>query len=411
MAYDGWLEYNGVELVNLSRTAQLAQVIGIDTLWTSPSSVEWIEDALGGVGYDDITTAPWYVAGYPASAEFAGVVPLSMQGLDDSSLTSSPVEYVSDGGNLGKPRHTTVNIVASVALVASTDRGADYGKRWMDRVLRGTSGNTRCVGNDLTYFQYEGADSPKEYRHRVGVTRGSSVTRKRVTDCSSTWIVTFTLTVGDPFKYGEVQTMVTSLGGLDAEGPAVVSDGALALSQESCPVYDYTPLYDPLYPALVPAPSAPDFYPAGWGIVDGATFDRFWARLSPSQPTSLNVVPTIHLTTDVEARMIRVSIWPDTSEVDDQCDPLFSAVVSYLPPGDVFTIDGERKSSYIWDGFSPAVRRTDSLVYGPDAEPVQWKAFNDPSGLLVTLDVFSDSSGAEGDGTVRVALDLTPKSD
>ena len=89
MAYDGWIEFNESELVNLSRTAQLAEALGIDTLWTEPESVEWIQDALGGVDYDVITEAPWYDSGLPASAEFAGIVPLSIAGLDDSTMEAT----------------------------------------------------------------------------------------------------------------------------------------------------------------------------------------------------------------------------------------------------------------------------------------------------------------------------------
>jgi hypothetical protein len=247
------------------------------------------------------------------------------------------------------------------------------------------------------------------HRRDVRLTRGSNITRKRSADCSVTWWATFTLTCDDPYEYGEPQSVLADLGGTPAG--SVLNSGSLALVQESCPVYDYTPIYDPLYPALVPSPTAPDFYPAGWDIAEGMTFDRFWARVSPVEPRTLNVVPVLTLTTDTDARMVRVSIWPSDSVTSDQCDPLFSVVVSYLPAGSAFHIDGEQKASYVWDGFSPAVRRTDSLVYGPGAEPVQWAAFNDPESLLVTLDLFTESGEEQGGGDVRLALALVPKSD
>lgn len=418
MAYDGWLTYNGVELVNLSRTAQLAGELGIATVWQTPEETQWIEDALGGVDYSDITEAPWYDPGYPASMEFAGLVSLGFPGLDDSTLTSTPTEYITDGGHSGKPRSTTLAIVGSVAVIASTDRGAEFGKNWLNRVLRDTGARVFCSGADLRYFRYAGTDAivpPVMHRRDVRMTRGTTVTRKRSVDCSVTWFVTFTLTAADPFEYSDEFPRVAELGSLTPVAPpgapALVDSGDTVMIEYTCPVWDYSPIYDPLYPALVPPPVAPDYYPAGWDIFPGMTFDRFWARVAPVEPTSENVVPVITLTTDTQARMVRVSIWDSVSDPTDQCDPLFSAVVAYLPSGVDFVIDGEQKASYVWDGVSPAVRRADSLVYAPDANPVQWTTFNDPTNLLVTLDIFSDSTGYEGDGTIRAAVSFVAKSD
>jgi hypothetical protein len=409
MAYDGWLEYNEVELVNISRTTQLAEALGIDTVWIDSASVQWIQDALAGVDYDVITSAPWYDASYPASAEFAGIMPLGFPGLDDSTTEASTTEYISDGGRSGKQRNSTLSIVGSVALVALTDRGAEYGKRWMDSVLRNTGALTFCAGADLRYFRTAGEGAEVVHRRDVRLTRGATVTRKRVTDCSATWLSTFTLTCDDPYEYGEAAVVLTDLGG--SPSGSIILSGSVALTEMGCPAYDYTPIYDPLYPALVPSPTVPDFYPAGWDIVEGMTFDRFWARIDPFEPTHLHVVPIITLNSATEARLIRVSIWGSDSEITDQCDPLFSAVVSYLPPDSDFYIDGEQHASYVWPGFGFAVRRTDSLVYAPDAKPLQWTAFNDHESLLVTLDLFSDSGGFEGDGDVRVSLSLMSKSD
>lgn len=411
MAYDGWVEFNETELFNLSRTVQLAEALGIDSVWTDPASVQWIETALGGVDYDVISEAPWYDAGYPASAEFAGIIPLALQGLDDSTRESTPVEYITDGGNSGRARNATLNLVANVAIVASTDRGAEFGKRWLDRLLRESSTVSTCSGADLTYFRYAGVGAPTVHRRNVKLTRGTSVTRKRSVDCSVTWLVTFTLNAADPYEYGAPVPIITELGG-DVTGPGLISDGALALIETSCPVYNYDPIYDPLHPALVESPTAPDFLPAGWDIVEGMTFDRFWARVTPVEPSDLLTVPLITLTAVLAARTVRVSIWSSEATEFDQCDPLFSAVLTYLPPDLDVVLDGEQQAAYAWDGFSPLVRRVDSLVYSPDARPVQWTAFNDPEYLIVTLDIFSESGGSGGGiEDVRVSLDLIAKSD
>lgn len=410
MAYDGWVTFNGIELVNLSRTAQLAEALGVDTVWIEPASVDWIQTALGGVGYDDVTEAPWYDPGYPASGEFAGIIPLALQGLDDSTMSATTVEYITDGGRSGTARNATLSIVANVALVGTTDRGVEYGLRWLNHVLRGGNPLTFCSGVDLTYFRTSDADSPVVHRRDVRTTRGVSVTRKRTTDCSSTWMATFTMTADDPYEYGESESLITNmggvipLGGLAATGPAVLSYGFTTLTQESCPVYDYSPVYDPLYPALVAPPTAPDFYPEGWPVVDGDPFKRVWARVASPEPSMLNEVPIITLTNADDARGVRVSIWPAGTDITTQCNPLFSVVVSYLPADLSFVIDGEQKACYVWDGVSPLVRRSDSLAFNPSAQPVEWVSFNDPTQFLVTLDTFPAAN-------VRMALDMVPKSD
>lgn len=770
MAHDGWIEFADEELINVSRTAQLAQVLGIDAVWTTPESVQWIQTALAGAGYDDITEAPWFDPGLPASREFAGIIPLSIPGLDDSTASSTTTEFVTDGGATSKPRNATLSVVASVAIVASTDRGADYGKRWLDRRLRGSSRRGRCTGDTLTYFRYsdpdlstaivnqgalsswqerdaknevkrigivagtsidegvsvpsyyetwpvlaqnilrerldmgggvgyvtssnssdsgfipplpltvsggipfplkyglggrarlvgtantdhvtynaqpctsitvryskvqfggtlkvliDGVDQgvtldcfaasagaevsglswtsdtltagshvvkiipgsapfagllegvefmdrdeeagyriynggfsgataatfttadmerhwesvnaldldlaivslgandvayetvatflanidiilsridpstpillvggylrgdynteagrakwdemqaglraravgrvayfdlrphwpalaadgstsaglmydvppvhpnqsgmirmaevmadmlviegpPKAHRLRVSLGRAASVTRKRRGACSTVWLVTFTLSVDDAFEYGDPETAVTSLGGVTASGPRVLTSGSEVLTELLCPVFDYTPLYDPMNPALSASPTAPSFNPEGWNISAGMTFERTWAQVEPSEPVALNMVPIITLTSEVDARMVRVAVWPGDADPVEQCEPLFSVIVAYLPAGQEFVIDGQQETAYVWDGSSTAVRRADSLIYGPGAKPVEWVAFNDFEGLLVSLDVFTDSSDYEGDGTVRASLVLVPKSD
>lgn len=412
MAYDGWIEFADTELVNLSRTAQLAQVLGIDTVWFTPGSVQWIEDALMGSDYSVISTAPWYDADVPASSEFAGIVPLSFAGIDDSSRTSTVMEYINDGGNGGRARNATLPIVANVALIASTDRGAEYGLRWMNRLLRDSDSTTFCSGARLEYFRYSEGEE-KAHRRNVRLTRGSNVTRKWTTSCSSTWLATFTLTAADPYEYGAAEPVVEGLGGDLPTGPALLEWGFTALTEDVCPQYDYTPIYDPLFPALVPPPAVPDFYPDGWGIELGMTFSRSWARVSAPGAAGMGVVPVISLSSSVEARMIRVSVWGDGAEPEDQCDPLFSTVVTYLPAFVEFTIDAEQQASYVWDGVSPVVRRADSLVFGPDAHPIDWaKMISGQGEFLITLDQFGESGGSDGSfADVEVTVSFVSKSD
>ena len=768
MAYDGWLELGGTELVNISRTAELAESLGVDIVYTTPESVEWLQVALSQSGYEDITSTPWYDPRTPASREFIGALILSMPGLDDSTASASTTELTTDGGRSGRVRHGSLNLVGSAALLATTARGAEFGKRWFDSVLAKTAGRDAvCSGVELRYFRYADSGVPSEivnasaltpwyakdarssvkrlgvvagtsiddgslassydltwpaqiqskartrlglnggagyisatpstegaivpplpvtsagtkvmwghglggravfigattdhvtyspqpctrvrvyygktsvagagmrvliddvdqgvtlnsadtvnsgghvwesgpltpgdhtvkivpynspyvgvvegvefiyrdedagfrvyngghsggdvafynhhapmdmhwesvaamdldlavvslgandishltveqfltgidgiidrvpgevpilllggylrgdyntpegrakwsemqmglreravgqvayydiaphwpvlvadgstseglmydtppihpntngmtrmaeiltevllvegppvaHRRMVRLSRGATVTRKHESSCSHMWTINFTLVADDPFEYGEPVGMISALGGAEASGPGVLDSGQTALTEVLCPTYDFSPVQDPAFPSLIPAPAAPDILPAGWDISAGMTFDRTWALTDVIPPAVVGLVPVITLRTETEARMVRVCIWPGLTDPTVQCEPLFSAVVTYLPPNVDFVIDGEQRVVYTWDGASPVVRRADSLVFTKDARPVDWASFNDPDGLLVSLDVFSDSSGYEGDGDVRVAVAFVPKSD
>lgn len=404
MAYDGWIEFDGIELINISRTATLAVVLGIDSVWTNPESVQWIRDALTtGEEYEDVTDAPWYDPGYPASGEFAGVVPLSLAGLSDSTLSSTPVEYITDGGHPGKPRNSTLPIVASVAIVASTEAGADYGLRWMNSVLRG-SPNRYCAGSGMRYFRFASPDSPFAERRNVQLTRGSSVTRKRTTDCASTWLVTFTLTAGDPFEYGDPISAITALGNGGTSGPLVIDSGGLTYGFVECPDYDYDPAYNPLNTGLVPSPPVPDFYPDWWHLGDPSG-TRFWAELAPVEPSALPLVPRVTLTAAADATIVAVSFWPRGSDITQVCGDHFNFLASYVPASGSLVVDGMDKVAYVNTG--GLLRRADSFLFDTKAKPVRWRSFNDPAGFLVTMDVIS-IYGGHG---VSAAIDFITKSD
>lgn len=409
MAYDGAVWYDGTEIINLSRTTQLAEALGIDSVWIDPDDVAWIQGT--DVNYDVVTTAPWYRANIPASGEFAGVLPLSLAGLDDSSRETNVREYITDGGNPGRGRHTSLSIVGSAVLVASTDRGARYGKRWLDRILASSAG---CSGVRMAYFAHEptpfGELPEIVFRREVAVSRASTVTRKRITDCSATWTINFTLTCGDPYEYTVEQfERATGVGASVATGADIIEQGTIALTEQACPSFSYAPVYDPEYPALVTPPTPPNLIPDGWGFVEGSTFTRYWARVSEVAPGRDKVVPVITLTSDIEARSVRVGVWPGNAAPDELCNPLFSAALTYLPSGaEGITLDGSTRAAYVQlpGGF---VRRAESLVYGPNASPVEWTSFSDEGGLLLTLDVFSGSD--DGGGTVRADFSLVERSD
>lgn len=394
MAYDGYMLYDDVEIINLRRTALLSMELGVDSVRVTPESVSWIEPDTSDSVLGQVSNAPWYSAYDDASMEFAGIIPLSVVGLDDSSLTSTTTEYITDGGKTGTGRNATLPVVFSLALVALTARGVGYGRAWLEGVLR--DGARGCAGEVLRYVTHEEADwdDPEVWKHRndVRVTRGISTTRKRANPCSHIHIITFTMTAGDPFEYGDREEWVTNLRPFGAvNGPAGLPNPVVISNQvennELCPVYDYSPIYNPAYPALVPSPTAPNEFPLGWSVfrpgletLDDPSrhFHRRGIRTRAPSASVSGRVPVLRFTSDSDKTGVRFSIWPGGAEDDIKCGPLWSVSLPYLPGGDPLWIDGETQSVYVVEP-GGVVRRADTLVFDTDtAGPIRWKTLREP---------------------------------
>ena len=388
--YDGYMTFNGVELFNVSRTATLAESLGIDSVWVTSQSVDWIRQKLGGVNYHLPSSAPWYDGGAPETHEFAGILPLGIAGGSDSSWSSNPIEFITDGGVPGRSRHTTQDLVFSVALVARTDRGAAYGLRWLNKILMADGNQSHHAGYPLNYWRTEDPASPSAQRLNVKLTRGTSVTRKRSTDCSSVWLVTFTMNAANPHEWGFLTTAISGigppLGGSGATGSHIIAQGASTYTLEAPPSYNYDPLYDPQAPALIAPPTSVDALPENWPFTPGITMHRYWARIRGLEPSGMPVVPYFTIYSATMFRGARLSMWSfdGGSVVARQHDLDFSAFLTYLPA--VHRIDFDGRTGTIFAG----ARRAESLVYNQHGGPIEWTTIrpSHPNGEMVfALDV------------------------
>lgn len=451
MAYDGWMNLGSElwdssgEIINLARTTALAEQMGLEAVWTPFRTVEWInQDADPNYdGSDAIEGTPWFAEGQEASREFAGLVPLSLLGLEDSTYESTPVEFITDGGHTGKGRATTLPIVFSVMLVGSSERGVEYGLRWLRKTLkRGSAGNAAlCTGESLYYLRYASPNAPRVHRNNVKLTRPVTVTRKRNSGCTWSVTVTFTLTAGDPYEYGEPAEVIDSMGFVSlpeeedlepdiemspTDGVALTGSGAHAMEELPCAGYDYTPVYDPLFPALVEPPAVPDFYPDGWNMTYGAEVARAYAVFTvPYDVRDMVVVPRITINSDAPVRGARVAIVSSDivssdAETDTAlCDPLFLAAMTYTGSSYDYgssvrtttVLDGEHGWAYIENSDTGVLRRADSLVFSSEGAPVRWTDFDAGDSLILVLDLFGDDYALESRGSdLRISLSLTPKS-
>lgn len=269
MAWDGYFEYDNVEIINATRTAAYVRSLGLSWVHETGAAPDlpWL---LGQNEYvsPSVDTAPWYDPDLADSVGFAGIIPLSVVGLEDSTREARGFDYTTDGGNPGRIRHGMKEIAFNVALIGDSDCAVEYGFRWLKRALldhQCTPGlATACSGERLVYSRcfpeggrgaeeavldgahadttvwdvtLEGSDDPSAQffdggnapgfsttatwstdfeRHLRNVTfpRGPVVTGKRqLKGCGgAVWLVSFTARAGDPFEYGERIPLLRDLG-------------------------------------------------------------------------------------------------------------------------------------------------------------------------------------------------------
>lgn len=156
MAWDGWYQFDGSEVINVARTEQYARNLGLS--WLRP---QFKNRALGymlgdGMRYRTplLDDAPWVDPDIPESTDFIGLYPLSVDGVESSTRSATITENIGNGGTVRGVRFGTKAIVFAGAVCASSEEGAEYGFRWLKQVLNGTpcGGDLDCGGSDLCYL-------------------------------------------------------------------------------------------------------------------------------------------------------------------------------------------------------------------------------------------------------------------
>lgn len=154
MTYQGYLKYDGQEIVNAQRTAtyvdNLMPTFGLDNCSDC--------DALGTALGEEYTTpivdvAPWYDPNDPATENFFGLYPLSISGIEDSTREVSATELVGDGTSFGRPRHTGKDVRVTGLLIGTDAAALESGLNWLSRALSGPcGGRDDCGGATLDYY-------------------------------------------------------------------------------------------------------------------------------------------------------------------------------------------------------------------------------------------------------------------
>jgi hypothetical protein len=359
--------------------------------------------------------APWYDPDEPASGEFFGFYPLSIGGLEGSSRASAVTESTSDGGVPGRVRHATKAVVFAGALLAATERGAEYGMRWLRRATLGAVCSRdliteHALGSEMRFLAYDPTYTPVEapeaalvplvrLLRRVAVNNGPTVLAKRALTCGgAVWQVSFTAVAGIPFEFGLPKAIIQGYMDPTVTDPWVpgITPGthdtvSTAFEEVDCGQDLYEPIYDPLCPALL-VPPPPPSVPLGCFVVP-----TDWDRRAISVPAELvplwgEVAPVVTVNAPLagDVRNARIRFYEDPNgdfnPDEDPCAFLADMVVSYVPAGASLTVDAATQEVYVITSIGER-RRADSLVFGTDSAPFEWPYLSCGFAYVLTIDM------------------------
>jgi hypothetical protein len=158
MAWEGWYEFGGVEIINTDRTEAYAK----------HASVGWFKPVYNNGTLAQLTDepeytsplqddAPWLDPDSPASQGFYGAYPLEITGIEDSTVTAPVTESTGDGGVVGRTRRATRSVVFNLALIGEDECATEYGFNWLRDALSGGPCTGRSdqdcnIGNNLCFL-------------------------------------------------------------------------------------------------------------------------------------------------------------------------------------------------------------------------------------------------------------------
>ncbi|MFI0934568.1 hypothetical protein ACH4RG_22960 [Streptomyces sp. NPDC021019] len=191
-----YLDLGGTEIANHARLAAYLESVGSPLSSVSACGCDTFDAALvGDEPYVSpaVDGAPWYDPDVPESAEFAGLMVLSVEGLDSNPRARTVTAAVTGGAALGPSRVLARTITVTALLLGSSCCGVDYGLNWLGQALEGCTG-AGCGGDCMTLFNCcPGAvTTPEAFaaRHRrtlrrVALVDGPNVIARRGDGCAS----------------------------------------------------------------------------------------------------------------------------------------------------------------------------------------------------------------------------------
>lgn len=143
---EGYLTWNGIEIVNATRTVTyLNNGLGPPGL-TSPGVGCTCSALAGSYVSPSADPAPWYDSSKPESAQFLGLVPAVMNLVPSLARTTGPSGVY--GSTMGRLALAGNVVQCQAWMLSSTAEGQEYGERWLLSALRSQTPQG-CAGCDL----------------------------------------------------------------------------------------------------------------------------------------------------------------------------------------------------------------------------------------------------------------------
>lgn len=141
---NGYIRFAGIEVINTERL-QTYVANGIAPKDGTRITVEDVCEGISGVLYPsgDFTTPlqdepPWYDANDPDTWDFAGILPIEVTGLDDTTRTVQMTQTLKGNGLAGRAIRGPQTVGVTGVLVGRTTEGVKAGLSWLRRVLHGS---------------------------------------------------------------------------------------------------------------------------------------------------------------------------------------------------------------------------------------------------------------------------------
>jgi hypothetical protein len=383
--YVGYMEYGDRELFNNNRLDAYANTL-VRTLNVRACDTC---DSLDEEYVDPVSDpAPWYSASDPLSADFVGLLPLSIEGLEGDVREAQATQRHGDGGYISRVRRPIREVRFTALLIANSEAGLEYGMDWLRGTLNaGNRGpvfgaaaaftapdfidiNAQCGGDrvDLTFYEscpVGSATADKMYRtlRRATTVDGPNMLQKYASKSGYMYRVEFTLSSGDPFVYSK-------------ETAPIAPD----LATGDMPTYTCTAppplatITDPACPP-VPSPPRPPVVPICYSVT---TRNRRIGWYIPGNTISVTkpTYPVLHLDADVEVSNLWYRIWPlAAGETDagalNACDTVGNMIVGDVAAGRLLDIDASirRATATITSSGQTFTVDTTHMLYPPESVP------------------------------------------
>ncbi|MEU0059076.1 hypothetical protein [Streptomyces sp. NPDC006334] len=438
-----FLSVGGIEVINTARLRAYLETVGSPL--TSGSEICGCEtltaDVLDpdGLPYttpdDAANPAPWYDPDVPESAQFAGFLPLSFEGIDDYPVRRTVTNAVIGGGALGPARVQPRTITVTGILLGATCCAVDYGLHWLAEALQGCTGSACggdcvtmyncCPGGEETYDEFN-ARHRRTYR-RVALVAGPTVTARNgdgscmAGQCSrgaDIISVEFVLTAATPWAWtDEMPVLSVSLPADDGSecvtwclhtgsgGSGECADDA-ACRLADCPDVAAACADPACSPPSPPQPSVPSSC-----FCEALAVNRECYDLDLSdRPAWSSDVPMITVFAGSEdLRRLTITLYERTQadeglscgEIADKerCDPLATFEIGFLPAGGTLVLDGQTGRATVECG---GTCETATNVWGRDGAPPTWPLI-DCGSVCLCLETDAIVPPAD-DATVTVAV-------